>query len=136
MILNANELDWVDEQVQAIKPPRVGLNKKVLHKLKNPFVFTKVKKETKEIFPVQNTTQATNSLSVIPKQKKVHKRFYLSLIINKSAMINKKWYKEGDFIFGYKVIDIQQSSVILLKNKTRHIISTSTLNPNIIFKNK
>lgn len=137
-MLSCNELDWVNEQVQAIKPARVGLNKKALYGLKNPFVFTKIKKvKTEEVPLLSNTaTKVTNSIATVPNPVISHKKFNLSMIMNKSAMINNKWYKVGDLVSGYKITQIEASSVILQRNKTLRTLSTGTVNKNIIFKNK
>ncbi len=37
--LFSNELTWVDEQVEAIKPARIGVSQKEISKIKDPFIF-------------------------------------------------------------------------------------------------
>ena len=37
--LSANELAWVDQQVEAIKPPRSGLKSSTLNSVSDPFIF-------------------------------------------------------------------------------------------------
>ena len=39
--LFANELSWVDDQVEAIKPPRSGASSQLLRAAENPFIFLK-----------------------------------------------------------------------------------------------
>jgi len=36
--LFSNELTWVDEQVEAIKPARIGVSQKEISKIKDPFI--------------------------------------------------------------------------------------------------
>ncbi|MBN2815674.1 MAG: hypothetical protein JXQ67_03270 [Campylobacterales bacterium] len=136
--LSANELAWVDEQIEAIKPPRSGINSKTLASLNNPFIYLKKKDE-----PVKNTTTAahTNSLSntknlstkSVTQGKNV---MSLSLVVNSSAMINDSWYKKGDTINGYTVNEITPKSVLLVKKKKQLLLSTKSSTKNIKFNTK
>lgn len=55
--LFANELHWVDTQVEAIKPPRKGMQTQELAGIKDPFVFL-VKKEDKKYRVLLQTVQS------------------------------------------------------------------------------
>ena len=132
-LLNANELKWVDEQIEAIKPPRSGISNKKVAMLKDPFIF--IKKIEKE-----NGTKVQKAKYTFSK-KRIKRKYYpkisslhLSMIMNKSARINNKWYKENEKIKGYKILKIELSSVTLSKHKKTFLLSTHSKNKNLIIK--
>ena len=141
--LSSNELAWVDEQVEAIKPPRDGMKNRELSILKDPFIFLR-KNRAGESTKSSNTKKARPS--AVPKKmatttdtKKVVKKknlFTLTMLMNSSAMINGKWYKTGDIVSGYKVSKIDSTSVLLTKNKKKLLLSTNSKNLNLNFNNK
>jgi len=135
--LEANELSWVDEQVAAIKPKRIGVSKSDILSLKDPFIIYKtvekidkngrkstvlIKKDLPEL--------ELSSKNIEPKVKLI-----LQAIMNQSVLINGKWYKLNDKIGRYKVIDIKSSLVILVYKKERIVLSTDNQNTNLKFKN-
>ncbi|MEN8303943.1 MAG: hypothetical protein ABFQ64_07720 [Campylobacterota bacterium] len=141
--LNANELAWVDEQVEAIKPPRTGMKSRELSILKDPFIFLKKnrtdeskKKSTKRSSAPRVAKSATSSTSGSKKIVKKKKGLTLSAVINTSAMINGKWYKIGDKISGYKVTKMDSTSVLLTKKSKKLLLSTNSKNKNLNFNNK
>lgn len=130
VLLFAGELEWVDQHVNAIKPPRKGAE---ILAIKTPFIFLKKnnpKKEdkTKHISSpvlkssVKNETQNISRPSMADKS--VKSLFTLKSIINSSAMINNGWYSEGDKINDYTVLKITENSVILSKKGKKTILST------------
>jgi len=129
--LSATELQWVDEQIKAIKPPRVGLKSANLAKIKDPFLFTQLtsEKKKKKAIKRKKIYRAKHS----PKRYSL-KRLHLSMTMNKSAKINGKWYKVDDVIHGYKITDIQLSSVKLKYHKKSYLLSTYT-KKTVKFKN-
>jgi len=135
--LSSNELEWVDEQIEAIKPPREGISEAEIASLKDPFIFLK-KADTKSSViataPTVFTSETTDSpkIRVLPQKKK----FILDAIINKSALINGKWYTISDKIDDYTVSKIDTTSVTLLKKGKEERLSTSSKNLNLKFKNK
>jgi len=134
----ANELEWVDQQIQSIKPPRLGMTSKETYKLKDPFIF--IKKSEKEDIKnkkVKNSSSQRVYTKSFQKRAKTVKnqKFYLSVIMNKSARINRKWFKIGESINGYKLVDIAKSTVILMKGKKQFSLSTNSKNLNLNFKN-
>lgn len=143
--LYANELEWVDEQIEAIKPPRKGVN---IHALGSPFVFLeKNKPETKDAKKGSRTAASstkkaasskTASLAQAEKTDDAPKKggFVLSTIINSSAMIDGSWYKVSDKISSYTVTDITKTSVTLKQGSKEFVLSTVSKNPNLKFKNK
>ena len=132
--LYANELTWVDQQVEAIKPERVGISEKEISKIKDPFIFL-VKED------VKTTKDGKGSVKKVRKRsryvKKYHsKRLHLEAILNKSAMINKRWYKEGQRVYGYKLVKVNRTSVVLQKQNKKLLLSTASKSKNLKFHNK
>ena len=128
--LFSNELSWVDEQVQAIKPERTGMNSKSLNLIKDPFIFIKTKVVDKK--KILSSSPGVKSLQ--PKAQK--KILTLSAIVNGSAMINQQWYKKGDKIDGYTIKEIDLKTVLLSKNKKQLLLSTRSVSKNLKFNNK
>ena len=134
--LLSNELSWVDEQVQAIKPARNGMDKRSVAVIRDPFIFleknrlTKREKNTTSVSPspspikrdasstTHNTTTKTNNVYV------ANAMLSLEMIINSSVMINREWYKVGDTVSGYTIKKINHNSVLLVKNNKKLLLST------------
>lgn len=141
--LYANELQWVDEQIEAIKPPRKGID---IFKVDSPFVFLEknrpeVKKDAKaqqtniEISqPKPSTVIEQNIKSDNDDIKKDN--FNLDAIINQSVMINGNWYKKNDIIDGYIIFNIDKTSVTLKKDTKELVLSTYIKNSTLKFKSK
>lgn len=134
--LGANELTWVNEQVEAIKPPRVGMKSREISVLKDPFIFLKRNKSVNK-----NSSSKKQKVSPISKKNAtstVKKKSSLSLnmLMNSSAMINGEWYRVGDKVNGYKISKIELRSVLLTKNKKKLLLSTDTKSKNLNFNNK
>ncbi len=131
--LSANDLKWVNEQIEAIKPPRSGIDMKELSQIKDPFVYFSNKKGKKTY---KNSKIKTYTKSYKKREKtNLNNKFDLSIIMNKTARINGKWYKIGEKISGYKIVKINSYSVQLTKNKKTFLLSTRSQNRNITFKN-
>jgi hypothetical protein len=129
--LLANELDWVDEQVAAIKPPRSGMTGREISSIKNPFIFLK-KDTTKK----SSKTAKKTSGKKVKRVAKAQTSFILKSVINNSALINGTWYKEGQVISGYKVAEINPQTVLLTKHKKKLLLSTRSKNQTLNFNNK
>jgi len=109
----SNELAWVDEQVEAIKPPRSGVSDKLLSATQDPFVLLqKVDKEQSKTL-LSAGSKTTSSTSKVKPKKRALK---LWLVVNDSAKINNKWYKKGDMVSGYKIKRLDSKSVFLKKH--------------------
>jgi len=140
--LSSNELNWVDEQIDAIKPPRKGVSSYTISRLRDPFILKKktIKKEAtsstekqKGIIPNGITDSSSNKT-----ESKTFSRsgFRVSAIMNKTALINGTWYKLNDKVKGYTLSRITTSYVILTKQGKNMLLSTNSNNMNIKFKNK
>jgi len=140
----ATELSWVDEQIEAIKPPRKGVN--IRGSISNPFIFlekNKTKKETKKVSSITRSKKAPSKPSSInavvcdtTRDKKSSGSLLLSTIINSSAMINGSWYKKSDKVRNYSIVEVTKTSVTLKKGDKQLILSTNVKKPNLKFKNK
>ncbi len=129
--LLANELSWVDEQVEAIKPARHGISSKDIVRLKDPFIFLHGKKVKKR------RTSLHRRYKKGAKKQKIHSsKLHLEAIINKSALINQKWYKEGKTVYGYKLEKVSAKSVLLTRGKKQILLSTMSKSKNLKFNNK
>jgi len=129
--LSANDLKWVNEQIQAIKPPRLGMDTKELSKLKDPFSYIS-KRRAKYAKTYSKSSKKSQKANL---NANLNNKFNLSIIMNKSARINGKWYRIGENISGYKIAKIDSFSVQLIKNKKNFLLSTRSKNRNINFKN-
>jgi len=136
-LYSSNELAWVDEQVEAIKPPRVGLDLKKLSKIRDPFIYLRIssKKKGKRRASTRRAKAPTGS-----KVKKTvqAKKFKLTLnaIMNKSAMINGKWYHMGDKVYGYELAEVNLNNILLIKKKKKILLSTKSKSINLKSNNK
>lgn len=125
--LVANELDWVDEQIQLIKPARTGISNLNISKISNPFI--PIVKEKKLNSKIKST-----SLNPIEKLIKKENIYILSAIINKSALINGKWYKLHENIEEFELTNVDRKEVTLSKKGKKIILSTRVKNKNLKFK--
>jgi len=130
--LFSDELAWVDKQIEAIKPVRSGVDLKKLKKLKDPFIFLSenhYRDYKKDRRKVKTYTVLPSHQKKIYKKRKKHSLVYVNLkvsldaIMNKSALINGRWYKVGNSVKGFKVVKITSNSVILVKDNKRAILS-------------
>jgi hypothetical protein len=121
---NNKDLEWVDKQIEAIKPPRTGVVFATVNRTKSPFYFP-------------------SDYVVTEKGKKVKRRarttwrpLKLNMVLNKSAMIGGKWYKEGDRFRQYKVEKISTDSVLLTSGTKQLKLQIKRENPKIKLQTK
>lgn len=113
-----SDLNKIDSIIEKIKIKRVGLQKKQIYSLKDPFFYDK-----KTVLKIKHKKYKKNA----------YRTYYrLQAIINNRAKINRKWYKIGNKIGGYKLYEICSNCVklkkrgktltlYLYKTKNRHI---------------
>ncbi len=137
--LSSNELSWVDTQVEAIKPPRKGMSNSEIANAKTPFIFLKKNKTksdkkagNKSAKAKKKTTTSPGSSNVV--SKKSSKSLVLSAVINKSALINGKWYMLNDSVYSYKLSNVNRTSVVLRKGKKKLVLTTTDMKQNLKFK--
>lgn len=116
------ELTWVDEQIQAILPARIGVSDGLINALKDPM---KMKKPVPVALPGGSRLLAPPKLGnnglVLPP-KVVIEPLRLQALMNKSALINKKWYKVNDPVRDYILTEIKPNSVLLSGKKEQKLI--------------
>ena len=130
--LMSNELSWVDEQIQAIKPPRVGMQSRAVSSIKDPFIFlsnSKTKSQTTRVQSTNIVNSAPIAKVALPK-----KSLSLEIVMNNTAMINGNWYKTGDFIHGYKIVKIGRISVTLNNQNKKLLLSTKSSSNKLKFQ--
>jgi hypothetical protein len=144
--LHANEVSWVDEQVDAIKPPRVGLKTTTASLVKDPFIF--LNKSQKTTASSKSASTPTMADSIIPlgivnsqtdtslTQQETYKKLSVDAILNKSALIQGQWYKQDDTVQGYTIKSVHKTTIVLSKNNKDLILSTNSKNLNLKFKEK
>lgn len=120
------ELAWVDEQIQAILPARVGVADGYINSLNDPIKY------------VSSTPVAgANGIKLLPPPrlgsmpmlpgmpivaKVVEEPLRLQGLINKSALINGKWYHINDAVRSYTLAEIKPSSILLSGAKGQQLI--------------
>ncbi len=116
-VAHTGELGWVDEQIKAIIPARIGVADYEINSLRDPFKYVKPE-------PVARITPSLNldkyfSINKTPVVVKAIPKppLVLSLIINAKALISGSWYKVGDSVDGYSVKSIGTTSVTLANSK-------------------
>jgi hypothetical protein len=98
-----------------------------------------IKKETTKTI-TQQITKNTPKNNILYKASKnkilqtVH-IFSLEAIINKSALINKKWYKINTKVGNYTLSSIKTTSVILSYKKKKLLLSTLSKTKKLKFRN-
>lgn len=117
------DLQWVDEEIAAIKPPRKGVQSSALRGLKDPFADQLVLNQP----PVEGD-QAV-ALSTTPEEQN---DLTLQAIMNgRSALIDGKWYQQDEKIYGYVIQKIDRDSVLLQRKKKKLKLSLIVKNDNI-----
>lgn len=141
--LSANELAWVDEQVNAIKPSREGVTIQSVSQLSSPFVFLEKNKPEKKEGDKKNSTASlagkivtSNSNSIETPIQAVSKSLELNAILNKSVLISGNWYRLNETVQGYIVKTIEPKFVVLTKNGKELVLTTKSKNLNLKFNNK
>jgi len=111
------ELAWVDEQIQAILPARIGVPEGYINSLKDPM---KMKKAV-VLAPNGSKLLSPPKLGVMSPQI-VEEPLRLQAIINKSVLISGKWYKPNDSVRNYTLNEIKSNSVLLTGKKDQKLI--------------
>lgn len=116
------DLQWVDEEIAAIKPPRKGIQEAALRGLSDPF--------SEQLALNQPPNQEEGIVtSTEPMEQN---NLTLQAIFNgKSALIDGKWYSQNEKIYGYVIQKIERDSVLLQQKKKKLKLSLITKNDNI-----
>jgi len=122
------DMKWVDDEIAAIKPPRKGVPASELAGLKDPFL-TQIR-----LNQPKGKGSGVKSVAIVkPKPRPLT----LEVVLNsRSAMIDGKWYKVDDTLYGYTIREIGSDSVLLEKKmkkqkKKQITLTLSKKNKNI-----
>ena len=136
--LIANELQWVDEQIEAIKPPREGVSQAKVSAVEDPFIFFNKKVKSKKTVSRAKKYIKYKKSTVSSSTKKnadIARLFSLDAIINESALINGKWYQLNAKIGKYALSNISKTTVTLSYKSNNVVLSTQSRKKNLKFKN-
>ncbi len=115
------ELAWVDEQIQAILPARIGIPEGFINSLRDPMKMKKIAPAV-TIGSKLLAPPSLGSMGIITPPKIVEEPLRLLAIMNKSVLISGKWYKVGESIRNYSLLEIKSNSVILADKKDQKLI--------------
>ena len=130
--LFSDELKWVDNQIEAIKPPREGVAESKIDFVRDPFLFLDKKKTKVGAITSRSGKSSTGKRKRVYKQKAL----VLQAILNKSALINGKWYKIKDKIGKYTILSVDKTTIMLKYGNKNLLLSTNSKHTNLKFKNK
>jgi hypothetical protein len=111
--LLADDLAWVDQQIAAIQPKRVGVSNTRISGLTNPIRY-------KKRVIVQNSDKDTKTPIISTQIVPLVKPLKVSAIVNHTALIDSKWLKVHDTVRGYTVKKIDNDTV-LLQNREKKL---------------
>jgi hypothetical protein len=116
------ETEWVDAQIEAIKPPRHGVSHSAIDQISNPFLYLAAPKK-----------KAVKTAKKVKRKaaKKSYVRLQLLAVMNNSALINGKWYKLNEKVAGYTLAKVDADSVLLTKANAKRMLFISSENKNI-----
>ena len=104
------DMHWVDQEIDAIKPPRKGVVAGALVGLKDPFRDQLILNQP----PGSGKT-------IMVKRARAERPFTLEAVINsRLVLIDGKWYKQDEKVHGYTVQSIGKDNVTL-QNKQKQI---------------
>lgn len=116
------ELAWVDEQILAILPARVGVSDGYINSLRDPMKMKKTLPALKSGGALLAPPKLESASGVIAPPKIVEEPLRLLAIMNKSALINGKWYKVGQNVRQFTLSEIRANSVLLSGKKDQKLI--------------
>jgi len=109
LILFANEIEWIDKKIKMIQSMQKNSTNIELLSLKNPFI-------------VPNVTNPNQKLIKFEFDEKL----LLDAILNNSVLISSRWYRVGEWVNGYKIVKIDETSITLSKLKKIFIVVMAT----------
>ncbi len=116
------DMKWVDDEIAAIQPPRKGVSSNALFGLKDPFRDQLILNQPKG--QKKGTTTYVRRVERVPLTLE-------SVINSHTALIDGKWYKQNDTIYGYSIVKIERDSVLLQKKKKQLTLTLKKKNPKI-----
>ena len=116
------ELAWVDEQIQAILPARVGVPEGLVNSLRDPMKMKKPAPTINSSSKLLAPPKLGSGAFVITKPKIVEEPLRLLAIMNRSVLISGKWYRVGDRVRNFTLTEVKQKSVLLSGAKDQKLI--------------
>jgi hypothetical protein len=114
------ELAWVDDQIRAIIPTRVGVPDGFVNSLRDPMKMNQALPTLTSGSKLLAPPKLGSDMSLLPKV--IEEPLRLSAIMNQSVLINGKWYKVGDNIRTFSLTEIKPNSVLLTGKKDQKLI--------------
>ncbi len=99
--------------LQAVSLSQIKAKIKELKKIKENN-FTEIKVKYDPFCKIEKIIKLKKNKIIFQKRVKKHYLFLLA-VLNKRAFVNHKWYKDGDIVYGYKIIHIYNNRVVLKK---------------------
>jgi len=119
------ELAWVDEQIQAILPARVGVPDSAINSLSDPIKLKKPapKEGLAKVGSLLRPPPKLGGAACITAPKVVEEPLRLKAVMNQSsALIGGKWYKVNDSVRGQTLTEIKMNSVVLTNSKNQKMV--------------
>ena len=135
--LHADEtsMAWVDQKIEEIKPQRHGISNSAIKSLKNPFIIIKGNNDGTKVAKTKGPTD--KNIIKKPVKKDMSKEpFTLQMVLNSTAYINGKWYKENAIVRGYTLTKIQSDHVVLQYKKRSIKLFIAQKNKNLKISTK
>ena len=110
----------ISNLIKEIKPPRKGVSNSEVARVKSPFLM---------LYKVKGKSRYT-----VEKRRVDVRPLTLESSINKVVKINGKWYKEGDRVRQYTIIEVSPEEVLLKSNKKELKLYLNHKNDKIQFK--
>jgi hypothetical protein len=125
MLMADADTEWVDAQIEAIKPPRQGISHSAIEQIHNPFLYVGGARKA----PKRVASKSKKSTKTVRKAPRAALR--LLAVMNDSALINGKWYKLNDQVHGYALAKVTADSVMLTKHNVKRMLFVNSDNKNI-----
>jgi hypothetical protein len=120
------ELAWVDEQIQAILPSRIGVADGFVNSLNDPVKYLASAPKAGDTSMKLLAPPRLGAMPMLPNlllvPQIVEEPLRLQGLMNKSALINGKWYHLNDTVRGFTLAQIKPGSILLSSTKGRELI--------------
>lgn len=126
------ELVWVDEQIKAILPARVGISDGFINSLIDPMKYKIPVRTAPSGSTLLAPPKLGSTMGIIQAPKIIEEPLKLQALVNKSALINGKWYHINDSVRSYTLDEIKSASVVLKGKKGDPLVLFLTKNNNNI----
>lgn len=116
------ELAWVDEQVSAIIPARIGIPEGFINSLRDPMKLKKSVATSLSGSKLLAPPKLGSTSGVLAPPKVIEEPLRLSAVMNQSVLINGKWYKTGDNVRNFTLAEVKPNSVLLTGKKDQKLM--------------